>query len=150
MNRLLLGIAAGFSGIIQKTVHEVIKALTVNPVLDKYPDGDINIIKAVTLSDLLAIGAIETKRTPGQTSAQIFGVYGKWNSTQMTIGTSSDAVPCSTTYRLFTNASYATLAEIRGGLDGYSIGVKIQSILARNPRISLSQIIRMYYSQKGI
>ena len=127
----------------------MIKTLVRNPVLDKVPDGTIDPIKAVTLSDLLGIGAVEGKRTPGQPT-QIFGIYGKWNSTDMNIGANADAVPCSTTYRLFKNASYATLAEVRGGLDGYSIGHKIQEILVENPRISLSQIIRMYYSQKGI
>ena len=150
MNRLLLGIAAGLSGATPKTVHDVIKALIKNPTLDKVPDGTIDPIKAVTLSDLLGIDAIDAKRTPGQTQAQIFGVYGKWNSTDMNPGTNTDPIPCSTTYRLFNNASYATLAEIRGGLDGYSIGHKIQEILSKNPTISLSQIIRMYYSQKGI
>ena len=82
VNRLLLGIAAGLSGVPQTTVHQVIRTLVRNPILGKVPDGTIDQIKAVTLSDLLEISAIEGKRTPGQPT-QIFGVYGKWNSTDM-------------------------------------------------------------------
>ena len=60
------------------------------------------------------------------------------------------SVPCSTSYRLVKPCCpYATLAVIRGGFDGYSIGIKIQEILTKIPSISLSQIIRNYYSPNG-
>ena len=59
VNRLLLGIAAGLTGATQKTVHEVIKKLLKNPILDNVPDQQVDPILAVTLSDVLAIELIE-------------------------------------------------------------------------------------------
>ena len=149
MNKLLLGIAAGLINATQQTVHGVLKKLLKNPILDKVPDGQIDLIKAVTLSDILGIDVVEAVRKYDLEIWRTFGVKGIWNSTDMSGSTNSIPIPCTTIYRLYGNASYTTTAEIRGGLDGYSIGKKIHLVLSKNPRISLSQIIRMYYSQKG-
>jgi hypothetical protein len=51
---------------------------------------------------------------------------------------------------LKTNGTLATLAELRGGLDGWNIGRKLPEILVKNPKITLSQILRMYYSARGL
>lgn len=68
-----------------------------------------------------------------------FGAAGKWNSTN-----------CQTEYTLTSNSSRGSLAEIRGGIDGFIIGQKAKEVADSGARFKLSQLLRMYYSPKGL
>jgi hypothetical protein len=136
-NRVLLGIAVGLISPPTRTTRDIIKAFGQDINLDRVPDGQMDPLLAVTLSDLLGIDAGAGLVIPaGQI---LFGAEGEWNSTA-----------CQTSYRLKTNGTLATLAEMRGGLDGWNIGRKLPEIVAKNPKITLSQILRMYYSARGL
>ena len=58
-----------------------------------------------------------------------FGAAGKWNSTS-----------CQTEYVLTTNSSRVTLAEIRGGIDGYAIGKRLRDNAADLSKFRLRYI----------
>jgi hypothetical protein len=136
-NRVLLGTAVGLISPPTRTTRDIIKAFGQDINLDRVPDGQVDPLLAVTLSDLLGIDAGAGLVIPaGQI---LFGAEGEWNSTA-----------CQTSYKLKTNGTLATLAELRGGLDGWNIGRKLPEILAKNPKITLSQILRMYYSARGL
>jgi len=136
-NRVLLGAAVGLISPPPRATRDIIKSISPDVNLDKIPDGQIDPLLAVTLSDLLGIDAGSGLTIP---SGQIlFGADGEWNSTA-----------CQTSYRLNTNGTMATLAELRGGLDGWNIGRKLPELLTKNPKITLSQILRMYYSNRGL
>ena len=144
-----MGIAAGLSNATKITVHELINNLVLNSTLN-VTNGKIDPIMAVTISDSLGIDSLEVIKNHETSLLSIYGIHGKWNTTDMANATNQKPIACSTSYRLLKNTSYTTIAMARGGLDGYSIGKKIQDILFMNPNIPLSQIIRMYYSQNGI
>jgi hypothetical protein len=136
-NRVLLGTAVGLISPPTRTTRDIIKAFGQDINLDRVPDGQVDPLLAVTLSDLLGIDAGAGLVIPaGQI---LFGAEGEWNSTA-----------CQTSYKLKTNGTLATLAELREGLDGWNIGRKLPEILAKNPKITLSQILRMYYSARGL
>lgn len=145
-----MGIAAGLSGATQITVHELINKLVPNSSLDNVTHEQIDPIMAVTISDSLGIDSLEAIKNNETSPFPVYDIHGMWNTTNMANITNQIPIACSTCYRLLKNTSYATLATARGGLDGYSIGKKIQEISLKNPNISLSQIVRMYYSQNGI
>ena len=44
----------------------------------------------------------------------------------------------------------ATMAEFRGGLDGYNIGHYLPTLLKDYPAITASQVLRYYYSRSGL
>lgn len=46
--------------------------------------------------------------------------------------------------------NWATLAEFRGGLDGYNIGRYLPTLLKEFPGITASQVLRFYYSRQGL
>jgi hypothetical protein len=136
-NRVLLGTAVGLISPPTRTTRDIIKAFGQGIDLDRVPNEQVDPLLAVTLSDLLGIDAGAGLVIPaGQI---LFGAEGEWNSTA-----------CQTSYRLKTNGTLATLAEMRGGLDGWNIGRKLPEIVAKNPKITLSQILRMYYSAPGL
>ena len=139
MNRVLLGTAVGL--LLQKgtskTVRGTIKDLAPKVNTDNIPDGNIDVLLAVTLSDLLGIDAGSGLTQPA--NGIMFGAHGHWNSTA-----------CQTRYKLDKNGTLATRAELRGGLDGWNIGRTVPMIFQQNPKISLSQILRQYYSPRGL
>ena len=129
-----MGAAVGLLSPAVRSTRELIKAIAkVNT--DNIPDGQIDPLLAVTLSDLLGIDAGSDLIIP--VANALFGASGEWNSTA-----------CQTSYKLTTNGSLATLAELRGGLDGWNIGRKLPTLLQKNLR--LSQILRQYYSPRGL
>lgn len=75
----------------------------------------------------------------GIAGPQKFGAEGEWNSTA-----------CQTTYRLRTgNGTYATIAQLKGGIDGYNIGKKLLQLKDKMVGIPLSAILRFYYNPRG-
>lgn len=136
-NRVLLGMAVGLSSPPTRTTRDIIKELDKNINTDNIPDGQIDPLLGVTLSDLLGIDAGMSLQVP--TGQALFGVDGQWNSTA-----------CQTSFRLNSNVTLATLAELRGGLDGWNIGRKLPEVIQKYPKITLSQILRMYYSPRGL
>ncbi|CAG2115865.1 unnamed protein product, partial [Medioppia subpectinata] len=136
-NRVLLGTAVGLLSPPVKSVHQMIKSIANIDIPDNVPDGQLDPLLAVTLSDLLGIDAGSGLIIPA--GDVLFGAEGHWNSTA-----------CQTSYKLTTNGTLATLAELRGGIDGWNIGRKLPTVLQQNPTISLSQILRQYYSPKGM
>lgn len=139
MNRVLLGTAVGLllPKNAAKTVRDTIKDLAPKVSTDNIPDGNIDVLLGVTLSDLLGIDAGSGLTTPA--NGVIFGARGYWNSTA-----------CQTRYKLDVNGTMGTRAELRGGLDGWNIGRTLPMLFQQNPKISLSQILRQYYSPRGL
>ncbi|XP_054166899.1 uncharacterized protein LOC128964334 [Oppia nitens] len=135
-NRVLLGAAVGLLQPPARAVRDLIKKIS-NIDTTYIPDGQVDPLMAVTLSDLLGIDAGSGLTIPR--GDVLFGAEGEWNSTA-----------CQTSYRLKSNGTLATLAELRGGLDGYNIGRRLPTLLNQYPTMSLSQILRQYYSSKGL
>jgi hypothetical protein len=138
-NRVLLGTAVGLLSPPPKSTHTLIKTVA-NIEIDTIlgiPDQQVDPLLAVTLSDLLGIGGDSGLKIPA--GGVMFGAEGNWNSTA-----------CQTSYRLTSAGTVATMAELRGGLDGWHIGRKLPAILRQYPTIRLSQILRWYYSPKGL
>ena len=139
LNRVLLGAVAGaqsgpegtipLSAIVQQTGHEP-------PANNIDLGGAINVLAAVTVADLLAVGVVDGK---GKDLTN-FGARGSWNDST-----------CTTEYRITqdVNGTQATMAELRGGLDGWAIGRGIQDIVQKTPNMRLSTLLRLYYSPNG-
>ncbi|CAG2183724.1 unnamed protein product, partial [Oppiella nova] len=110
-NRVLLGTAVGLLSPLPKSTHTLIKTIANIDINTNHgiPDGQIDPLLAVTLSDLLGIDAGSGLTIPA--GDVLFGAEGHWNSTA-----------CQTSYKLMSNGTLATLAELRGGLDGWNIG----------------------------
>lgn len=144
-----MGIAAGLTNATNITVYELINELVPNPNLINVTNGQIDPIMAVTISDFLGIDLLETMNNKETDFWTIHNAQGTWDDADENYMKIQKPIACSTSYKLQKNTSYATLAMARGGFDGYNIGKNIQYTLSINPNISLSQIIRMYYSQKG-
>ena len=126
LNYVLLGIAAA--------LYDV-------PLLTFINDRDqleIDPLYAVTLSDKLAISALESI----ENYDSMFGSQGHWNSTY-----------CQSEYLITdrNNRHVVTMSEINGGIDGWIIGNKLSSQKGRIFRtLKLSTIIDRYYSHDGL
>ncbi|KAH7636374.1 hypothetical protein HUG17_10344 [Dermatophagoides farinae] len=126
LNYVLLGIAAA--------LYDV-------PLLTFVNDRDqleIDPLYAVTLSDKLAISALESI----ENYDSMFGSQGHWNSTY-----------CQSEYLITdrNNRHVVTMSEINGGIDGWMIGNKLSSQKGRIFRtLKLSTIIDRYYSHDGL
>lgn len=98
----------------------------------------IDPLLAVTLSDKLAISAIKSVRNVDLQA--LIGSEGFWNSTY-----------CQTEYRLNSDGTVVTLAEINGAIDGWSIGRKLQTKGAEYLRaLKLSTLLQRYYTKDGL
>ncbi|XP_074600814.1 uncharacterized protein LOC141854876 [Brevipalpus obovatus] len=148
MNRVLLGVIAGYSagrGIPISTV--MTKAQT--PIAGRAPsqqykiktDETIDPLMAVTLGDIMGFAAAKDDDLPVTQLSRPIGASGLW-----------DLDACTLDYTLdVTNPSSATLAQIKGGLDGYFIGQLVSKLRAtpKSSRLRLSQILRYYYDPIG-
>lgn len=115
-------------------MSEVLKILQ-KPVPEHLDDETVDPSLAVTLADLYAIDTNQGM----QADTIIFGADGKWNSTV-----------CHTKYMLVSNGTWGTMAEFRGGLDGYRISLLANSLIANFRKLKASQILRLYYSRYGL
>lgn len=98
-------------------------------------DGLIDPLIAVTLGNIHAMAA------HAEDFPENIGKTGAWDSPMCTLEyTLASAKP-----------SDATLANIRGGLDGYAIGEMVRKLAATSggQRLRLSQILRFYYDNVG-
>jgi len=106
---LILGIIAGLTDSEGRTVREVLNNLNTKPNIDYLvkQDGRLDALASVTLSCLYALSAHPANKFKD------IGVTGEWNS-----------VICPTKYTLKNvSISDATMASIRGALDGYHLGM---------------------------
>ncbi|KAF7490073.1 FUN14 domain-containing protein 1 [Sarcoptes scabiei] len=137
MNRVLLGMLVGFAQTRSQKVGELIVALSGKRATAEIENESLNPLLAVTLADLYGISKDDMVYSEYD---NIFGAEGKWNNSI-----------CHTDYILNDNEGlWATLAEFRGGLDGYYIGLTIQSLASQLMNIKASQILRFYYSRQGL
>ena len=136
VNRVLFGMLVGFSSQNNKKMSEILKVINKN-MDSAIKDNEVNTLLAVTLSDLYGIDTGEGMTN--QDNKQIFGADGEWNSTV-----------CHTQFVLNTQGTWATLAEFRGGLDGYNIGNYLPILLKEYSEITASQVLRFYYTRNGL
>jgi hypothetical protein len=136
--RVLLGIVAHNARSQEISLSELAKAVNRPGENKEIKEGVLNVPLMTTLGDLWAYGA-----TPAFSSDpnQRIGAKGKWNSTL-----------CQVNYRLEHNYTRASLAEIRGAIDGFLIGKKVAEILkdAGSGQYKLSSFLRQYYSPSGL
>ena len=132
--RVLLGIVAANSGRQQIASSEVLKGMgLVIPTLFRESNIDIPLI--VTLGEVWGYGA-----TPSTSDREgiNFGASGTWNSTL-----------CQVEYKLNTNHTKGSLAEIRGAIDGYLLGMKSREPITKG-QFKLSSLLRQYYTPTGL
>ena len=130
LNSVLLGIAVGLLDVQSPSDGSIHKNQSTN---------SIDPLLAVTLSDKLAIAAMKDVRN--EFNKAIIGTEGVWNSTY-----------CQTEYRLLNPDGLAvTMAEINGGIDGWSIGRKLQHEEGKFlQKLKLSTLLKRYYSRYGL
>ncbi|XP_053214834.1 uncharacterized protein LOC128398050 [Panonychus citri] len=140
LNRLLLGVIAGQLNSPGVSVRDIITKINPNipqGELKANVDEILNPLMAVTLANIHSMAAFEGGE------ANTIAVSGSWESTNTL---------CTTEYTLsMEKPSDATLANIRGGIDGYYIGELTKSLTktATGSRLRLSQILRYYYDNIG-
>lgn len=142
-DRVLHGALAGFLGVQDLQLFaDFFKGDQPEPNIQ---DGNLDAIMLVTLSDLLASGGSPDKDNGNTNSNPKFGGIGRWASNS----TNAQRTTCGERYQILKPSRAGTLAQIRGGIDGYAIGTKIRD----NPHIfrnlKLSSILRQYYSPRG-
>lgn len=136
VNRLLLGLYVGLANPNSIKISEVLEKMEKSEH-ENYEDKEMDPLLAVTLSDLYGMDTGEGMTN--ENNKEIFGADGEWNSTV-----------CHTKFRLTTKGYWGTLAEFRGGLDGYNIGRLAGSLKNRFRNVPASQILRLYYSKYGL
>lgn len=139
LNRLLLGVIAGQINSPGLTLRDIFTKLKPDSQYEGITkinvDEVINPLMAVTLSNIMAMAAVKEDK------AAVHGVSGSW-----------DNAACTMEYTLNNeNPSDATLANIRGGIDGYYIGELAKSLskTSSGMKLRLSQILRYYYDNVG-
>jgi len=137
--RVLFGIVASTLAAQTMKVADLIKLSETVDENDVKRDADIDVLLSVTLGDLYAYGSLSESELATRAGTNRFNAAGKWNSTA-----------CQTEYVLNSNSSRVTLAEIRGGIDGYAIGKRLRENSADLAKFKLSSLLRMYYSPTGI
>lgn len=136
VNRVLLGLLVGFSDSNDRKISEILSVLK-KYKNDDVQDEEVDTLLAVTLSDLFGIDTSKGLSNP--VGKLIFGADGEWNSTV-----------CHTQFVLTSKGTWGTLAEFRGGLDGYNIGYYLRTLRKQFPGITVSQVLRFYYSRNGL
>lgn len=137
--RVLLGMYVGFGKNEGKTIKEILnspKLSSKNDLLKNVKvEQVISPLYAVTLSDIYGI---DNEMNPDR---EIFGADGEWNDTR-----------CHTKFTINKAGQWATLAEFRGGLDGFNIGYILSSFMEIKSEHTktVSQILRYYYSKDGL
>lgn len=139
LNRLLIGLIAGtLSGRGASVLSIVSKLYAQRGAQFSTPtmktDEIVDPLIALTLGNILAISAHLDE------SYDNIGITGSWNSQS-----------CGTDYSLNSpRISYATLSQVRGGIDGYLIGQLMNKLQAsKRSKLKLSQILRFYYHPIG-
>lgn len=126
---------AGFSRSSPKKLNEIIKLLFKQETEFNLKMTEINPVLAVTLADLFGVTAPFFTEMDKE-----YGKSAEWNSTI-----------CHTDLLHFSDKNlWATMAQLRGGIDGYNIGRQLKMILKTFPNITASQMLRFYYSKEGI
>lgn len=134
---MLLGTLVGFSNAGNKKMSAVLGELK-KFIRTDVKDEEVDTLLAVTLSDIYGIDTGDDINN--QNPKIIFGGDGQWKSTV-----------CHTQFVLNTvEGNWATLAEFRGGLDGYNIGAYLPVLRKEFPSITASQALRFYYSRNGL
>ena len=134
-SRVLLGLYVGLVGTKPRKVIDVIKDLGKTPVENELNMKEIDPLLAVTLADIFSPASLYEENEP-------FGANGVWNNNV-----------CHTEFILGDNKGLlGTMAELRGGLDGYNIGTMVESIFNQLtfPNITASQALRYYYTKQGL
>ncbi|XP_023219112.1 uncharacterized protein LOC111621260 isoform X1 [Centruroides sculpturatus] len=144
LGRVLLGILAGLKSEQEQSTASILKFINKLPSMPPEPhqlEGKIDPLYGVTVGDTIAAEVLRTVRTEAGkiTKTRKFGPNGKWNSTN-----------CPTKYILTKPATYATYGEIRGAGDGLILGLQVRELRKKNAKISISTLLRMYYSTRGI
>lgn len=141
-DRVLHGALAGYLNPPDLNLFEIVPDVD-QEQFQQVKDAPLDSIMLVTLTDLLGAGAIKDDGSTGNTN-QKFGGYGQWSSNS----SNTMMTTCGERY-LITRPSYAaTLAQLRGGVDGYVLGTKIRdNNLLKN--MKLSTVLRQYYSSRG-
>lgn len=134
--RVLLGIIAANSITQEISTTELARSVNRPGDQDEVKDGLLNVPLMVTLGEIWAYGATPSFMID---NGQRIGAKGKWNTTL-----------CQVSYRLDYNTTRASLAEIRGGIDGFILGKKTAEILKDGSTFKLSSFLRQYYSPSGL
>ncbi|OTF72889.1 hypothetical protein BLA29_000066 [Euroglyphus maynei] len=138
-NRVLLGLYVGFANPKRRKVIDVIKDLEKKPFENELNDKEMDPLLAVTLADLYGVNT-EGMINDNDGNRKKFGADGVWNNNV-----------CHTRFVLESDEGlWGTLAEFRGGLDGYNIGAIMKSMQQAYPNITASQALRFYYSKPGL
>lgn len=133
--RVLLGIIAANGGRQQASASEVMKqvGLDIPPL---FRESMLEVPLIVTLGEVWGYGA--SPSTSEDRDRINFGASGTWNSTL-----------CQVEYKLNTNYTKGSLAEVRGAIDGYLLGIKSRDVIAKGS-FKLSSLLRQYYSPTGL
>ena len=141
--RVLIGVIAGLTPNIKTNTADVIKEVG-GRIPSGYSGKVIDPILAMTLADLWGSRTVSIN---DQISPYIYGITGEWSSTTCTTHYGLSSIPTDKYLEAETN-SRGTLAEIRGGIDGYLIGRSLKSLGAiDSSKLRLSTILRSYYSK---
>ena len=139
--RLLLGIIAAngrSQEISTQELARLVRAQDPQQPNDREPpvrEGLINIPLMVTLGELWAYGV-----TPSfYKDSNRIGAKGTWNTTL-----------CQVSYQLDINYTRASIAELRGGIDGFLLGKRSVEVLKEGSNFRLSSLLRQYYSPSGL
>jgi len=136
--KVLLGIiAANLPSLEISTVELNRLVQTHQEPLPEVKEALLNIPLMATLGEVWAYGA--TPSFNGIDRGGRIGAKGEWNSTL-----------CQINYRLEHNSTRASLAEIRGAIDGYLLGKKTAEVLKDGVNFKLSSLMRQYYSTSGL
>lgn len=139
MSRVLLGLFVGFAQPNSISMQEALNGLPTKLELRKdVTNENLDMLYAVTLADLLAITNEEQNA---------MGADGEWNATGCQIAYLLKSTLSDNSYD---SGYWATLAEFRGGLDGFNLGYELSSMLKVTPLITASQALRFYYSKFGL
>lgn len=134
VNRVLLGMLAGFAETKPKTINEILLLLEKTKVVEDEENVLVDPILGITFANLLGVTA-DTFINKIKV-----GSSGIWNSSICHMDLLHNT----------TETLWVTMAELRGAIDGYNIGTKLKTILPTFPNITASQLLRFYYSKEGI
>lgn len=138
--RVLYGIIAAYAPNPVKSTQEILSKLNINK---KTTTTLTDEIFDVTLGNLMASSMFDSQNSRYDASL-IYGVNGEWQNTSCCTYYGIPLANGLSLYKLRIS-SRGSLAEIRGGLDGYIIGTYLKK--HNTVSLSLSKILKSYYSK---
>lgn len=141
--RVLTGVIAGLSDSFIQDGKQILAKLGKNKDTDAVIKDPI---LAVTLGNLAGSAAFLMPNNK-LNEQLVFGISGAWTNNSCAAVYQINGIQSEDTFNQYKFSRRATLAEIRGGIDGYIIGDQLRKVKDRARSLKLSVILKSYYSK---